>query len=534
MGTVTLVPDALVTQKGSFTLGGGAVSTLAALNDGSDTTYVAAAGTLATSWTATYRFPALAIPAGAVVQSVAARIRYSHANYLNDYEMIQPEAIAVGKPVGTATTFYTFTSGEHPNLWDEGSTIRPWTGAPRSQGYDGQYLGKLLFEKTGARLYAGVTTARNTVHNLARIYALELIVTTNELPSVTVQQPTGVVGVSRPPVAWTHTDPEDDPQVIGHVKFYTSTQVGAGGFDPDVTVPVDEYEKWQTVANLTPTRPLSPNGGFSAYVRTAQPAVSGREMWSPWASSAFTLSVTGPTIATFTAVHDPAVNAIHVNAAGGATFPHADYTIALQRSFDGGTTWEDVPEELTIVNSTARTMEYWDYRILGGTTVHYRVQARSVNGSGDPVSSNWATPISETMPPFTDWWLRDLTDPVATSMILDVAPGFGESWPIPQTVGYALGDTGATITTDGAKDDVLKGDVWLLDQDSYDTFKAMVKSGHTLLLQGVLPHQMWYVRPGDGVQAEMLLSIATPSETTPVRHAHRVTAEFISVVPPDG
>lgn len=532
MGTVTLVPDALVTQKGSFTLGGGAVSTLAALNDGSDATYVQAAGTLAASWSATYRFPALAIPAGAVVQSVAARIRYSNANYLNDYEMIQPESIAVGKPVGTATTFYTFTSGEHPTLWAESSTVTPWTGAPRTQGYDGQYLGKLLLT-TGARLYAGVVTARNTVHNLARIQALELIVTYNELPTVTVQQPTGVVGVSRPPVAWTHTDPEDDPQVIGHVKFYTSAQVAAGGFDPDVTVPVDEYEKWQTVANLTPTRPLSPNGGYSAYVRTAQPAVSGVEMWSAWASTAFTLTVTGPTIATFTAVHDPAVNAIHVNAAGGATFPHADYTIALQRSFDAGTTWEDVPASQTTVDSAARTMEYWDYAIPGNTTVNYRVQSRSINGSGDPVSSDWSSPVAETMPAFTDWWLRDLKDPIGLSMILRTLPSFGKTWNIPQTVGYGLGDTAATVTSDGAKEDTLSGEVDLLDGDAYDTFEAMIKGGNTLLLQDVFGH-MWYVRPGESTKVEQLVSVALPSESTPVRNSHRATVEFISVEPPSG
>lgn len=534
MGTVTLVPDALVTQKGSFTLGGGAVSTLVALNDGSDTTYFTAASTLANSYSGTFRFPALSIPAGAIVQSVVARIRYSHANYLNDYEMIQPESIAVGKPVGTGTTFYTYTSGEHPTLWSEATSVQVWTGPPRAQGYDGQYLGKLLAEKPGARLYAGIKAERNTAHNDARIYALELVVTYNELPTVTVQQPTGVVGVSRPPVAWTHTDPEDDPQAIVHVKFYTSAQVAAGGFDPDFTVPVDEYQEWRTVANLTPTRPLSPNGGYSAYVRTAQPAVSGIQMLSAWASSAFTLTVTGPTISTFTANHDPAVNAIQVNAAGGATFPHANYTIALQRSFNGGTTWEDVPAELTTVNPTARTLEYWDYRLAGGTTVHYRVQARSFNGSGDPVSSNWSSPVSETMPPFDEWWLRDLSDPLALSMILRVLPGFAETWPIPQTVGYGLGDTGATVTTDGAKDDVLTGEIDLLDQDAYDQFKQMIKSGNTLLLQGVLPGQLWYVRPGDGTKAEMHLAVAQPSEATPVRHAHRVTVEFTSVEPPSG
>jgi hypothetical protein len=118
-------------------------------------------------------------------------------------------------------------------------------------------------------------------------------------------------------------------------------------------------------------------------------------------------------------------------------------------------------------------------------------------------------------------------------MILRTLPSFGKKWNVPQTVGYGLGDTGATITTDGAKGDTLSGEVDLLDQDAYDTFEALIKGGNTLLLQDVFGH-MWYVRPGESTAVEQLVSTALPSETTPVRNSHRATVEFISVEPPSG
>lgn len=529
MGTVTLLPDLTVAEKGLFTTDGTAASALAALQ-GTDASWVRNNGS-GNTYAGTYRFGALSLPAGAVVSSVKMSIRYSHAQYLNDFEMIQPESVLVGRLQGTAHSFYTFTSGEHPTLWAEGTTVNVWTGPARVQGFDGDYIGKLLVDNPTARLYGSVLTARNTVWNTARIYRLELIVTYNERPSVTVQQPTGSISVSRPPVAWTMTDPDGDTQKVVQVKFYTQAQYSAGGFNPDTSTPTDFYNLWRTIPNLTPTRPITPNGTWRAYVRTAQFGVSGMEMWSPWAFSQFTLATDGPAIPVVSAVHDPSVNAIHVTTTGSLPGGHSSYSVGLQRSLDAEATWEDIPPELTELTGTS--LSYWDYRLEGGQTVSYRAQARSVNASGDPVSSNWSAGTSALMPPFDDWWLRDLTDPIGLSMPLRVTPGFTERITIPQTVGYGLDDTAATVTTDGPKAGPLPSEIDLLDETAYDDFKQMITSGNTLLLQDVLG-RAWYVRPGETVDFEMMHAAPTQFETTPVRHAHRVSVEWIVVEPPSG
>src|SRR5688572_18981452 len=102
MGTVEVLPDLMVLESGSRTLGGGAVSSLAALNDASDTTYIQAAGNLSQKWTGWFRFAVPSIPAGATIRHVQLKHRYSHnTSATPGHERFVSVSILVGRQSGT-------------------------------------------------------------------------------------------------------------------------------------------------------------------------------------------------------------------------------------------------------------------------------------------------------------------------------------------------------------------------------------------------------------------------------------------------
>lgn len=700
MGTVEILPDALVKEQGTRTLTG-AASSLLALNDASDASYFVNSGGLTSRWSGTFRMAVPSIPAGAVVKTIAVRIRYSHAKYLPATEMIQPETILVGTPSGTSVRFLTFTVGENINLWSEATAVQELTMPGKAQGFDGQYLGKLLTNPLN-RIYMGLVTVGNTAWNTARIYSASLIATYNSAPTVTILQPTGVVGASRPPFLWTYTDPENDKQIYFHARIFTAAQVAAQGFNPATTTPAVGEDVWSEKPLWTPPRAVTPNGSYVAYLRAGQLNVAGTPVVSAWDSEPFTLTVAAPAIPTLSAAYNSAANALLVTSQGvenmlsylhssfeaatipgvtldasttgastqaataepdgtwsyqlgrtGTTgtagmvlpaddtttdtstfgvpatvgrtyqvrarfraaatvrtcrvalnwytatgaangtssfgsasnttagwtevtqtgvapagtawvkarveiqsvivgevqyvdtvgvFPQAvgawtiggytdDLDYDLQRSSDAGVTWEDIPDASFAVNQTDQTVTFYDYQ-PSGVTRHYRIRAKTTNNLGDPVASDWSSAQNATMAAFTSWWLRDLTAaPDVLSMALRVADAKIRE-PKPQTVAYGLDDAAATVTHDGIKSDVLSITARLLDSASYDTFRAMMAGGRTLLLQDI-DGQQWYVQSADGTEYERL-RIADASTPGRTKKAYTVTVQFTSVEPPSG
>lgn len=700
MGTIAILPDALHKEQGNRTLGGGAVSSLAAISDGSNATWISQAA--GTPWSGTFRFGDISgsLPANALVVGVQMEITYSHAQYLNDYEMIQPETILVGKPAGGTDTFYTYTPGEHPTLWSEATTAQTFTGPKRRQGYDGTYLGRHYYLKPGTRFYGGFVCVRNTSHNTARLYGARLIVHYNEIPVTNVIAPTGTILISRPPVVWDYTDPEANKQLSAHIKIFTEAQTLAAGFDPLTSTAVYDKLVWTSLENFTPERAFGTNGNYVVYVRNQHGDAPEGPSWSLWDSSAFTLNVESPAAPSITATYDASANAINVMAEGeenmlswahssfesvpspgvtaeagttltrtqaataephgtwsylmertastgtaamtlpapsgttygipittgnqyqaraqfrtavtgrscnvaidwisatGATlststgsnitdttsgwtqatvtanapanavwarvrvsvlsalasedhyvdaiglfpgtvsawtrggFVHADHLFDLERSLDAGVTWADVPTSAFEHDPFQQTLDYWDYRVPSGVTARYRARVNTINQDGDPVSSPWSSTATAAMPALTRWWIRDLSSPGELSMPLHVADG-SIVWPNPQTVGYGLGDSYATVTGPGMKDDDLSLRVFLLSGADYSMFRSIVKGGNTLLIQDTFGRQ-WFVRPKGDVSLDILRSSPLPSETTPTRHAHTVTVDFVSVEPPSG
>lgn len=331
MGVIEIFPDLLVEETGSKTLTG-AASSLLALNDVSDASYITAAGTVAQSWYGAFRMGSFAIPAGAVVSRVQMKMRYSNAVKLNDtVEIIGPLSILVGRFTGGRHAFLGYTTGERfPSFSGLTTPVQEWIGPYRASDFDGNdYLNELL-QTPNARLYGSFSLRRNWPYNQARIYSGSLLVHYNEAPTVTLNTPTGTINVSRPTFTWSFSDPDGDEQVVYELAIYDSVTAALPGFTPDdqdTYKPVQFINRWGQEHSFTLKKSL-PEGAYVAYLRATHIGMVGSVLWPAWSSQSFTVDVDGPATPVVDANYDAGSNGIIVNVQGKdnlVTWPLSSY-----------------------------------------------------------------------------------------------------------------------------------------------------------------------------------------------------------------
>jgi hypothetical protein len=214
-------------------------------------------------------------------------------------------------------------------------------------------------------------------------------------------------------------------------------------------------------------------------------------------------------------------------------FASTAHVVTIQRSFNAGTTWTDVPAARVTQDPLNQAAELYDWEVPSGATVHYRANAESTDPNGDPATSPWSSTDDATNAVLSSWMLRDLEDPDQLSMPLVMLDGYKLNSQIPGTTDYPLGSSSAVVVHDGRKDPVLSGDILLRDQAAVTLWRSIVGSGNTLLLQDVRGEQ-WYVQVGD---YDEVPTNAAPlaTETTPVSWSTFVRGvTFVSVARPGG
>ena len=311
MTVVTLRPSSTTANTGAVTGGGGTAH--GALSDDSDASYVEYDNLEASEVTLTDH----TLPAGAVIKDIAARVRV---------------AKAPGSPgQATSTIISSVIDSVHTRdlvlNWDTPTTVSftpPYTGFTDTQ-IDG---GSLYLTS-----WLGVDV---------RIYEAYLDVTHVAKPVTNANSPTGTLTTSNlPTIGWVNTlDGDGGGQTKYQVRVFTAAQYGAGGFDPATSAATVELAEtlgantsWQVSAPLA-------DATYRAYVRVAQ-TVNGDLHWSDYDQTEFTIDVDLPGAPTFTATADNAngrITLAPVDSAGVATTD----AFELQRSLDGGTTWEPV------------------------------------------------------------------------------------------------------------------------------------------------------------------------------------------------
>ena len=181
-------------------------------------------------------------------------------------------------------------------------------------------------------------------------YAADFSVTSGQAPSVSVSTPVGTqTTITRPVVAWTYSDQQNDPQATFQVKIFTETQYSAGGFDPLASTAV--YNSTEIASSIArsqqPNVDLLNGGTYRAYVRVSQAG----PQYSGWAFGQFVLALESPSTPRITTTYNPSTRAMNIAVQG------TDNRLsAVEASFEDGSLGGFAPDTgaPTLTNSTAQ------------------------------------------------------------------------------------------------------------------------------------------------------------------------------------
>lgn len=288
MTVSTLRPDGVVTAPSVGASVIGAASLDAALSDNSDASSLQLVDTPPSGTVSSggrVSFQDLSLPAGAVIEGLALRIR-------DNLNAGPGEPVWFGgDPLGLLIGLYRsgdltpFLNGNHLPGWSAPSTITciafntgPWTDA----------------QIDGMSVDLGMRGTNNgTVYRIFEVY---LDVTYVAQPVLTgVTGPTGTITSNKPTVAWTDgaLDSDGGARTNFEMKIFSAAQYGAGGFDPSVSTPTYTSGLQSGAATLWPVTVPLPNATYRAYVRIAQ-TVNGAPFYSAWGFSTFTVNSPTP------------------------------------------------------------------------------------------------------------------------------------------------------------------------------------------------------------------------------------------------
>lgn len=313
MTVSTLRPDATTLNTGAIT---GAASVHAALSDNSDASYV----DFDNFEGCQVGLADLTLPAGALIKVAAVRLRTATVAFT--------PRVGVDFPTGTGLVFGTsLVTWGVPTT----TTIATTAAAISDATIDGGVLAVTVGPSGGT----------------ARVYEAYLDVTYVTQPVVSADSPTGTITDNNlPTIVWSDTvDVDGGAQTFFQVRVFTDAQYLAGGFDPyvstatvETTGPLGNYLQssdlsWRVTQTL-------PDDTYRAYVRVAQTVNAGGH-WSAFDFVEFTIDVDLPGTPTFVATADSANGRIALAVTDVPGVASTD-GIELQRSLDGGTTWETV------------------------------------------------------------------------------------------------------------------------------------------------------------------------------------------------
>lgn len=318
MSVVTVRPNGSTGSSGTLSPTG-AGTLHEALADDSDSSYVNAVGLE----DIVLQFPDLSLPADAIIRSVG--IRFRAARVSSWAPSVEQRLELSGNPLIWAATTVTWTTATTVTGI---ATTSPFAGGewtePTINAVD-------LVLRTPA--FAGDVN----------VFEAYLDVMYVEQPVTDVTGPSGTLtDTNKPTITWSNTlDSDGGVQSYWACRVFSQAQYEAGGFDPAVSSSVEARGS----APSSPTssvelRTALPDGTYRAYVQVGQ-LVGGAYHLSDWDYVEFEIDVDvpDPPSLVVTGLDAEGCIQLEVDEAGGAATTDA---IELQRSLDGGVTWEPV------------------------------------------------------------------------------------------------------------------------------------------------------------------------------------------------
>jgi hypothetical protein len=393
MAIQTLRPNATVSGAGNFTLTGGAGSAHATLNDNSDATFLANAtsgvatlvldnGTYTATSTDTFR--RVRVRARVLSPTVEGRVN-----------------INLGARQAGVVKYLAALS-----IRGQYASITTLTGAWLSVSPFGSAWTQDDIDSIRVQITEYETGANDT--NIYEIY-VDADIATQPITSVT--SPTGTVtDTAKPEVAFTYTDPDaTDEQAFYQVKIFTAAQYGIVGFDPSNSP--DSYDSG-TVSSTDQTHAITSyldNATYRAYARVGK-SLGGATFWSEWAFSGFVLNVTRPTAPTLTSSWSEGNSRATLTVTGTAVVGFDYQYFELERSVDGGTTYETVRGGDELYPDVSFAASAYDYEVKRGITAKYRARSIGITGTAS-ANSAYSTVSNLAITSDSKFWLKAVSTP---------------------------------------------------------------------------------------------------------------------------
>lgn len=421
MGTVqTLRPNANVSGAGAFTLGGGGGTLHGTLSDSSDSTY--AYRTTSGDKTAVLGLGTYTLAADERVKQIRAAVR----------------VLFNASPV-----YYQWGTGT-------GGWVAVRTRTAKNSSVTTYYTDwvSLASELTQADVDGQQIYIRDNASSSSnRFYDVWAELDIIDQPTVTVSP--GATSTLRPTIAFVYDDGDGDVQTLYRVKVFSAAQYGAGGFDPGTSTPTwDSGELSGTAASVVLDESLVKGTTYKAYVKVAHDG-GYSPFWSDWAAStAWTISITPCTVPSIVGIYDAANGRVELTVTGAAPPGGVTQTLRVERSTDGGSTWEAVRGWAGATFDSPYSETVHDYEAPFGA-VDYRARAVGVNGTGDDVSSDWSATNTENVYVDSEWWLKCVDDPTLNLSGVRVLADPEASVTEQVAVFYPLGATKAVTVSTG-------------------------------------------------------------------------------------
>jgi hypothetical protein len=254
-------------KNDGWTLAGSGVTALYQAWDDDDDTHYAACP--ATKGLAIVTFPAniTSIPDGAAITSVTVFVRaavFGGTNFTVDMSCLDNQTRSTSRTVFPTSTPTTYEVGTYKL-------------DPSGQPWDIFRLNQLMVKVFSYGLVAGGI----------RCYKVYTQINYRLRPTITIEQPTGLVLTPSPVVAWTYRQADGDPQAKAEIKVFSAAAVAEPSFTPGGNTPVYSITVTGDVGSTTLPTALGPDS-YKVYVR----AFSSFGAVSSWASKGF--DVVGP------------------------------------------------------------------------------------------------------------------------------------------------------------------------------------------------------------------------------------------------
>ncbi len=393
MATYTLRPNATVSGASNFTLSGGGASAHATTSDNSDTTYLTSAASGVA--TLTLDCGTTTLPLNEAVRRVRVRARI----------LAPTTSSKVNVNVGTKQTGISkyanaiAARGQYSSittLTGAWFTTSPFGGAWTQADIDAVRI-QVVDYKTGA--------------DATGVYELYVDVDTATEPTAAVSAPTGTLtDTATPEVVFSYTDPDlTDEQAYYEIKIYTAAHYGATGFSPEES---DGTYETGVVASSDTSHQVEQyldNATYRAYVRVGK-NIGGTQLWSDWAYSGFTLNVTRPATPTISASWDTATSKATITVTGTSSVSFDDQFFQVERSIDGGTTYELIRNGTDMQPAVGYASTVLDYEVPRGISAKYRARAIGEVGA-NVANSAYSTVATVTITSDAKFWIKAIATP---------------------------------------------------------------------------------------------------------------------------